>query len=616
MIFVSIAQDNQAFDALRRGVALIATDQPRVDGKPANLQHKELLIPPEVVERPDKLHTLFADIAVELSRWVGEDEVTVLVSQVHPLLLNPLRYHERHGLEFLLAMLILAFPEVRWFFGTIKGYPSEPDHKDAKALDEFRARHHLFNLFQPQQTSLFDGAGLRDWVRRLAKEDARYIPRREQLAVAMDEETNYAYLDAYTAYRFGFRALAISDRGAADAVLGLGEKRDPAWGIPDLVLEDLHLNFPDGGGRLSDLGDFRQKEFPVLEEVSPIVDKNRRRILVTSGYQAGNFEKNNRNRRYIAQRKIGLLHKPHAGIFVVWERSGFDGKPSWKGNVRKYRRRTGRGYIWPPDWQRKEQGANSPGGHSSPGILLVIARHLIDRAEVMLAKGPLSVEEAVRGAVLAGDALEILGGKTPTVAAEALSLKHQFELHAEYEFIGVENDIPLEPRFQEIKRDAESIAHWFEQHSKQTALIIRINVVNQLLCILRAYNQFDEEQQCMDRARHLHNSLYMQKQPWRYIFWPVLRYSEFLLSSLLRFTLAIVLWIVGLTGLFSLLLNDEGSLSGLPIVNAIATFLGVTPAPAGLHSYWSIALSAFAIVAGLAHLGVFISYLYTLVSRR
>ena len=259
-------------------------------------------------------------------------------------------------------------------------------------------------------------------------------------------------------------------------------------------------------------------------------------------------------------------------------------------------------------------------GHSSPGIFLLIARHLLDRAESMLTKGLSSVEQAVRGAVLANDALELLGGKTPTTAAEALSLKHHFELHAECQFTGVEHHVPLHHRLKEIKRDAESIARWFRpQERRRAALNIQMNIVNQLVRILRQYNQFDEEQECMNRVRHLHNSLYLHEHPWRrFLTWPILRYSEFLLSSFSRFTIALIVWIVGLTLLFNLRpdikspTDETNSLQ--PFGDAISTFLGINP----ITSYgpWLIVLSVVAIVAGLAHLGIFISHLYVLVSKR
>lgn len=617
MIVVSITRTEKGFAALEMSAGFAALRRPRVEGERANWWHRKLLIPPSI----DDPRTCFADLAKEFACWLQEDTVTVLVAEIKPMALNPLL----PGYESLLAMLILAFPEIRWLFGTIRGY-SDEGNEDSKShngqLNEFRKAHGLQYLFQPWQAPLFDGSGLRDWVRRRAvehnatKDDACYIPRREQLTIALDEEIDYAYLHAYTAYRFGFRALAISEKRAADAVLG--PNAVSPWGIPKVVFEDLFLNFPDGGGGLSDLFE-RDKAFPVLE-------KTRHRILVTSGQRvAGDAEKTAGNKRYIAAqrgkgRNIRFFYKPHAGIFAVWEKSSLERKLRWREKAGKVSRDAGKSYIWPPNWSKieresRERGSADGSGHSSPGILLSIARHLLDRAESMLANDLSSVERAVKGAVLATEALELLGGKTPTTAAEALSLKHRFELHAECQFTGVEHHIPLRHRFKELEHDAESIARWFRPQERRKAILnIRMNIANHLVGILRQYNQFDEEHECLNQVRYVHNSLYMYDRPWRYVFWPVLRYSEFLLSSFLKFTLAIFLWIGGLTLLFGVNSITPGVIDttdGLsPFGHAVGTFFGI-----GLYPL-SIVFSVFSIVAGIAHLGIFISHLYVLVSKR
>ena len=83
--------------------------------------------------------------------------------------------------------------------------------------------------------------------------------------------------------------------------------------------------------------------------------------------------------------------------------------------------------------------------------------------------GVTSVADAVSGAVLATDALELTGGRTPTTAIDALYLKHQFELEAECQFSGVEYHLRIEPRLEEIAEDAAWICRWFapRQQKKQ-----------------------------------------------------------------------------------------------------------------------------------------------------
>jgi hypothetical protein len=616
MIYVSIAQEEKEFAALECVVKFDLRLQPLVDDKKGDWEQRRrrLLIPSNLADP----RSSFADLVAEFSRWVAKDDVTALVSQVHPMKLNPLQ-HE--GVESLLAMLVLAFPEARWLFGTIRGYEKGTDIN--KDLDDFRSAHGLRKLFQAEQSALFDGAGLRDWVRQRAIEhpntraDVPYLPRREQLAIALDEETDYAHLHAYTAYRFGFRALAISQRAAADSVLG--PEADPVWSALKLklILEDIFLNFPDGRGGLSNLGRERRKAFPKLEDAE-------HRILVTSDQRVpGDTERQAQNKLYIAEQKakgknIRLLHKPHAGIFSVWEESGLHRQLTWSGDngFGKIHRGTGWGYVWPPE----KRGGVDGSGHSSPGILLQIACSLLERAKSMLANGLSSVEDAVQGAVLANDALELLGGKTPTTAAEALSLKHQFELHAECQFSGVEYHVPLDSRLDEIERDATSIARWFNpKNQRDASLNIQMQIVNHLVRILRGYNQFDEEQVCMNRVRGLHNTLWMRQRPYRFILWPLLWYLRLLLSSFAVFVTVLGLWVVGLSLLYWWANGYSGWEQSL--VDTISSFfppgapiehIDDKPPPGWEH----VSVACVAILSGFIHLGVFISHLYSIASRK
>ncbi len=596
MIFVSIAQTEASFSALREMVTFASRKRPFVDGVIAHWQHMELCLAGE-----ENAQASFDAAAAEISRWVAEDEVTILVSEVQPLKLNPLN----PGVDSLLAALILTFPEVRWLFGTIRGYGKGNDGE----LDDFRRNHGLQHLFQPWQTPLFDGSGLRDWVRQCAKndkeseKDAAYLPRREQLAVAMDEETDYAYLHAYTAYRFGFRAMALTRWNAVEAVLG--KKTDPdAEDNLKIVLEDLYLNFPDGGKGMSKLA----KKAETLCRL----ETTEHRILITCGHHIAGDARKRENRAYIADQRrngkhIQYLYKPHGGIFSVWDNSKLR---------MKLTHGVGDGYEWPPNWKAIERVLSSASddethSHSSPGVLLQIARHLLNRAERLLAHSITTAEEAVRGAVLATDALELLGGKTPTSAAEALALKHQFALHAECQFVGVQHNISLAPRFEEIERDAKSIARWFRpREKKKTVLNIQMDIINRLVVVLRQYNQFDEELECLGKVRQLQNSIYMFNS-WRIIYWPFLRYSEFLLASFSKFMTAIFLWATALILLVRL--NSHLPFNRV-VEGAVSAFFAGNPI-AGEGTLIMVC-STIAVLAGLAHLGIFISHLYVLVSKR
>ena len=348
----------------------------------------------------------------------------------------------------------------------------------------------------------------------------------------------------------------------------------------------------------------RNVELPLLRRVS-------KRIIITSGQRRNSGdEKKNANKdvkaswnQYAPGWFMTDVYKPHGGIFKLWKDAGL--RKRLRGN-----KGLADGFIWPPAWP-KNTDSDEGGGHSSPGMLLLIARHLVNRAERMLREPINTAEQAVHGAVLATDALELLGGKTPTAAAEALALKHQFAIHAECQFVGVEQRVNLDGRFQDIEDEAENIAQWFRRKDHERASInIRMDVINRMVSVFRQYNQFDEEMVCLARLRRLHHELYMHRS-WRVIWWPFLRYAEFLLGSFPKFLLAISLWVLVPVVVIAL----SSGMDGEHVVEAaINSFFAQNPKSG--EGIVTMALTTFVAVAGIAHLGVFISHLYTLVSKR
>jgi len=297
-------------------------------------------------------------------------------------------------------------------------------------------------------------------------------------------------------------------------------------------------------------------------------------------------------------------------MFDLWEKIGlFRKQPAGQrqGNVP--------GLYWPSSVPPEVKKA---AGHGAPGKLLLVAEVLIRRAETLL-KNVECVGDAVQGAVLANDALELTGGRTPTTAIEALSLKQQFEILAECQFSGVEYHIKIRPRIEEIAMETACICKWFHRGQRKSALLnAQMHILNQLVRILREHNQFDEEQTCLNRIRRLHHSLWMRQQPWRIIFWPILRYVEFLLSSFGRFAIAIIVWILVLTLLYQQL-HQYHFYPQQPEFDAFweafKRFFNHTAGPSGPGTFWSI-FTAMGVIAGLGHIGVFISYMYTLVARK
>jgi len=504
----------------------------------------------------------------------------------------------------LIARLILMFPEVDWFL------IPERHGDDCRLENELG----LEPLFKPQADPLFDSRGLREWVRSRARDAAiaGYLPRRNWLAVALDEERAYAYFHAYTAYRFGWRATAIHRGALAEQLL-----RPPAV-KPELVLEDIYISFPDWGRGLSNLRT-RAESWSHLEA--------ERRVFVTTGQQL----RDNRNRRedneaYIgeqqARTRVGVVHKPHAGVFDLWRRAGLTKRPPRAAGTKSP---SPRGYAagFVPLISRQDESFDGNGedyGHSSPGVLLAIAENLLSRAEELLPEVK-SVEKAVRGAVLATDALELLGGRTPTVSVEALRLKHAFEVLAECQFSGVEHHVGLKDRFTEIRRDVKSISHWFRRRQRKIAAVnSEMHILLGLVKVFQEYGQFDEGQACINRIRRLHNTMWIRESPLRLPMWPVLRYLELLLSSFGVFCLTLLAWIVTLAVAYNWASRHADYSWG--VFDALTSFFSIGgpihPSGPGAddHSTFELAVITTAIISGFFHLGVFVSHLYAIVSRK
>lgn len=609
--------------------------QAKVDGLPLGQEIVKLLFSDD----QEDARQSFPRCAQMFSGIVAEP-IVVIVARANPFWLNPLR---DYGHESLLAMLILAFPEVRWFFCALDGCEtySVLNNETANAssprrqrieqinakISDFRKAHGLHNLFCQAPCPLFDATGLRNWVRDSmidgtgSSHDAKYLPRRMKMAIALDEESPYAYLHAYTAYRFGFRAATVDGGKLADEILGnKGTKNELS-----LVFEDIYVNFADGRQGMSWLGvevktgKGRATQWPRLEHAD-------HRIFVTSGQRVtGDGYKWLSNNDYLARQKasgkhIHTLFKPYAGIFRLWEGSGLKQELRWPDLTGNVRRGVAEGFIWPPE---KDQFADDKQhGHSSPGILLVIAESLLERAEKLQQDGIHNVQEAVRGAVLANDALELLGCRTPTIAIEALRLKHHFEVLAECQFSGVEHHISFKDRMAEIRRDVDEISYWFGKEQQLTAALnAEMKILLDLVRLLREQAQFDEEQEVMRRVRYLQNTLWMQEPPWRQMFWPVLRYVELLFSSFPRFLMVIGAWIVLLSVLYAWS-HSGGMVSNLwcGVEDAVTSFFSVggptNHARNVVAGSFRVSVISLAVVSGFVHLGIFISHLYTLVSRK
>jgi hypothetical protein len=249
---------------------------------------------------------------------------------------------------------------------------------------------------------------------------------------------------------------------------------------------------------------------------------------------------------------------------------------------------------------------------------LVIADALIERAEAIYA-GARSVQDCVHGALLALDAQELLGGRTPTTSLEAILLRHKLEVKAECMFQGMEYNIDVENRFREIRGEVEAISRWFHPSMrKRSALNAEMSVVTEIMRIFRDCGQFDEEQECLKRLRILDRSWFFLKHPRLSPLRPFRWYVETLLGSFWAFVLAVGLWplLLGLLGraMGARFHREEGSIHP-HITNAYVLFFAHSPIGQPLNSIAQL-LTVIVSLIGFVHLGIFIAYLYALVTRR
>jgi hypothetical protein len=359
---------------------------------------------------------------------------------------------------------------------------------------------------------------------------------------------------------------------------------------------------------------------PKLDSESALEDSERR-LLITSGLASADREVLARNREYLRTRKKygrgSYSPKPVGGMIDFW----------CAAKLGYYRPRVARklgihpgnaeGFLWPTKAPPEDQlKAGIMVGHGAPGRLMLVAETLLRRAEI-LRKQACTIKDYLRGAVLATDAAELLGGLTPTLTYTALALKHEYETQAECAFLGVGYHFDVRKRAAELASEVDAVSSWF---AHQTRIISRLGtcvaIMNRLVSVYRTAGQLEEEQECLAAIRSWHRELQFRqtRNPVLWLSHSLLWYAETLMSSFEWFMLAVVAWIVTLVaGWYAL--NGEKTLEA--ISGTIGSFFGGSAIGIASDTQWPIVvLSCFTVAVGTFHLGIFISFLYSLVSRK
>jgi len=517
----------------------------------------------------------------------------------------------------MVAMLVLAFPEIHWVFVTGAKTIDAPLFRDTHILGPSTGGvlRNILEIHEDGCPSLFDATNFRHTIRQniraIHSEEhgpSYEVPIRPHTAAAIDEEPAYAYMNAYTAYRFGYRAWAITSWRMMERVFSCSQNSIDQPD-PEIIFEDLYLNFPDRPPNIRNFSNLNQRDSQMQG-----LGRVRRRVLITVGHRRSPKDKEvwRENLSYLRASRVEfmILYKPFAGIFDLWKRAGMyklNGKP-----------RLASDFQWPPKW-KQDASLEIWGGHSAPGRILCVTQVLIRRAEKIL-RGALTVEDAIHAAVLALDAKELLGNRTPTTALEALSIQHRAEVTAECMFYGTEYDFDVKSRFNDLQQEVWSIGRWFSSRTrKRSVMNAMANILSQIVTIFRNYGQFDEENECLCWIRRLHRRIWLSRNPWFWPFYPVRAYIDGLLHSLTRFVLAIAGWILLFAVVYWFIGQykervDVGFATSL--VLSAQTFLSLQPPDPSerppIPMVWFLPQA----VLGFIHLGIFISHLYMRIMRR
>lgn len=306
-------------------------------------------------------------------------------------------------------------------------------------------------------------------------------------------------------------------------------------------------------------------------------------------------------------------------------------------------------------------------GHSAPGRILEVANVLLSRATRLsrLSDELNSPVPAIRAAALALDAKELLAGKTPTTAITAIEVRHSAELRAECHFAGVVLTTEgLQNRIAEVWTEiseivpsehstspegilgcawAELRSLWYGSSRRRDAAMA--GVVSRLLATIEGRHQIDAELELLKEDRRLQNRVRWHQRsscatrvdlsPFRQIekVAPLcsflgMRYLNWLLSGFIPLTRASLYWLVVLC--LPLSKGAPSAAEGMSSVYdpqnsievfqySVLTFLGVgQPNMVGReadHMIWFIAVVALMLI-GLLHVGILISQLYSIASRR
>ncbi|MGQ0698809.1 MAG: hypothetical protein ACT4PZ_11275 [Panacagrimonas sp.] len=297
------------------------------------------------------------------------------------------------------------------------------------------------------------------------------LKRLEQVAVAIDEEREFAMFNAYAAWKYGRRAWVVTTyRDFHEHPLwfslpaGRGKEIDDKEIDDVIVLRDVDLRFPDvpdgpdGAdvrARLQDIDSAQWKKSDgtpkladtwraraVSGEVSVVdVDRTGANLFVGQNLRLGQKKEGEDPPDYLG------LQKPVSSIYDFRLILGPKDRSAPSSVVACLR-----GVI----------SGDAIAGHGAPYLNLAIAESLLEQSK----RSRDSSSACIIGALLASEAYEMLLGMSKTTALEALLEMHRAEVAAEVAFPGVRSGLSIKER----RHDLEStlLALYGNQESART----------------------------------------------------------------------------------------------------------------------------------------------------
>ena len=259
--------------------------------------------------------------------------------------------------------------------------------------------------------------------------------------------------------------------------------------------------------------------------------------------------------------------------------------------------------------------------HSAPDKILLVVEHLLNRTRKIMTNAR-SCQDAIHAAILSLEAKELLYGQSMTMALESLSHQQQMEVMAECSFHGIAHQIMVVPRIEEIAKQVDNIIRIEETPNKLSqSFNAQIGIINNFHSVFKDFDQFDEDDRCLDMIRRLRQGLHFfqhQNIPLQKLLSflrssCIERYVNFLIRAPWCMIISMIVWITIFTFVFY---NNFGCILNSFFQSSLTFFMLGLSRNIQSYSNTFFWISLFEIIIAYFHLGLFVAYIYQKISRR